>query len=559
MKKRIAIMIIVAVFAFTAQAQQNVRLELKNANVGAEQVYAQVNTSMLLTGEYLYYSVYCLEKGTNTWSSLSKIAYVSILNKAGEQVFNETLDLKNGKAYGDYFVPTNLPSGNYKLLAYTNWMKNNGQDSFFEQDLFIVNPYTSAQTAIRKDSLVYRKYAEKGNSGKLKITGNTYGKREKVQLELDNLPKGSYSVSVRQFDSIPHPSERSAVAFNQAISGKNTFENGSFTLPDLRGKLLSGQIRSSQGLSVSNKKIALSVPGEEYFLRIANTKDDGSFYFNVPENFTEEKAFVKVLDTAGYEIKLSEQQLPHIEKLEFEDYGVDLKSQKWIEDHSVYNQIENAYFSLKPDTVRVNQQSNLFDGLDQIEYVLDEYTRFKTVRETFVEVVPYARVRNENGKMAFRVLGKAPYQDFQGIPLVVIDGIPVSDPDEFIRNYESVKIYKIKVIQDKFYFGSALYKGVIIIQTFNADFAENYRDSSAKEIRLTSGNIRKNYFRQDYSKNDGNLPDFRTQLLWEPEFTGEQKDISFYTSDVPGIYEISIQGFTAEGEPVSIYGSFKVQ
>jgi len=50
------------------------------------------------------------------------------------------------------------------------------------------------------------------------------------------------------------------------------------------------------------------------------------------------------------------------------------------------------------------------------------------------------------------------------------------------------------------------------------------------------------------------IPDYRQQLLWMPEFNfyGNEQEITFYTSDNKGVYEISFEGFTSQGKPVSI-------
>ena len=66
----------------------------------------------------------------------------------------------------------------------------------------------------------------------------------------------------------------------------------------------------------------------------------------------------------------------------------------------------------------------------------------------------------------------------------------------------------------------------------------------------------KNYFNQIYdnSKKSDRIPDYRSQLLWLPNFNLNKNEDSlyFYTSDNNGDYEISLEGFTNEGKPVSL-------
>lgn len=557
MKKSLFLILVLFSFIQTNAQESSNLLHLEEAS--PEKIYVHVNTSMPFVGEYLYFKINCLEAGSNKYSNISKIAYLDLIDKDFKVVYNQVIDLKDGKGYGDFFIPTDIGSGNYKLIAYTKWMKNNPDFKFFEQDIFIINPYTSAQANIRKDSIKYAKTVVK-TEPILKLAKGIFKNRERVNMDISGIPKGEYSISVRKIDSLPHPTVISSTNFYSNTKNAN-YNVNAYPLPELRGKLLSGKI-SSDKFPVYHKKLALSVPGEDYFLRQANTDKNGVFYFNIDENFVGQDALIQVLEEENnYEIQLDENSLPDISGLEFSDYGIDSRAEDWIKERSVYNQIENAYFNLKPDTVHINQSSNIFKGLNQIVYDLDNYTRFETVQETFVEIVPFARVRIRNEKFEFAVLGKPPFENFDGKPLVVVDGLILQDTDNFIRYFKSARIAKIKIVQEPYYLSSAIYKGIIIIETIDSNFAENYSRDYLKSVRLTTGNIRKNYFRQAYDdpKNSSKLPDFRTQILWMPELDQtSSKNISFYTSDVDGNFEISLQGFTNEGKPVSLQKTFTV-
>ena len=546
-------------YSLVITAQDGRKLYEIAENIPNETVYVHINTSLPFVGEYLYFKIYCLQAATNKPSSVSKIAYLELVNDKRETVYSQTVDLENGVGYGDYFLPTKISSGNYKLLAYTSWMRNNARIKYFEQDIFIINPYTSAQANIRRDSINYKKIPSdfEDTSGKVLLDKNYFKNREKVNVKFPELKEGIYSVSVRQKDSLPHP--EIADANNVDTSVKYSGEENYF-IPDLRGKLLKGKLTSNSGSNPGNVKVAFTVPGKDYFLRISNTDENGNFYFSIDENFVNEKALVQVLDngTTDYEITMEEPAGPEVNNLKFKEFGIDSLARQMIVDRSIQNQIENAYFSLKPDTVKVNRPENLFEGIDQIIYDLDDYTRFETLRETFTEVIPYARVRKVNGKFEFGVLGLPPYENFLGDPLVIVDGVPLRDADGFIYGYEASKIDKIKIIRNKYYLGGAVFKGVIIIETINSNFTEDYTRDYLKEIELTSGNMRKNYFQQNYELDtQENIPDYRSQLLWLPML--EKNSFQFYTSDVDGIFEISVQGFTDEGDPVSLKRSFLVK
>lgn len=68
----------------------------------------------------------------------------------------------------------------------------------------------------------------------------------------------------------------------------------------------------------------------------------------------------------------------------------------------------------------------------------------------------------------------------------------------------------------------------------------------------------KDYFRQVYhiasKENTNRIPGFRNQLFWETciQLSSEEKELIFFTSDVTGVFEIIIEGFTNNLEPISI-------
>ena len=110
-------------------------------DVPQEKLFVHINTSFLLTGEHLYYKAYCINTKTNKLSDLSKIAYVELISSDKTQIFKHKIKLESGHGQGDFFIPKSILSGNYKLIAYTQWMRNSGAKFFFQNDISIINPF----------------------------------------------------------------------------------------------------------------------------------------------------------------------------------------------------------------------------------------------------------------------------------------------------------------------------------------------------------------------------------------------------------------------------------
>ena len=66
---------------------------------------------------------------------LSKVAYVEILDSANKHLLRAKIALNNAEGNGSFYLPLSLNSGNYKLRAYTNWMKNFGANIFLKKIL----------------------------------------------------------------------------------------------------------------------------------------------------------------------------------------------------------------------------------------------------------------------------------------------------------------------------------------------------------------------------------------------------------------------------------------
>jgi hypothetical protein len=74
----------------------------------------------------------------NIPSQLSIPLYVEFIDLKGKKILNRfTLKVEDGKADLSFPTSLELPSGNYQIRAYTNWMRNFSENGFFKQDFTI--------------------------------------------------------------------------------------------------------------------------------------------------------------------------------------------------------------------------------------------------------------------------------------------------------------------------------------------------------------------------------------------------------------------------------------
>jgi hypothetical protein len=116
-----------------------------------EKVYLQTDKSFYIPGEICWFKAYLVDAALHKPFPLSKVTYVELINHDSKPVMQGKISMLNGFGSGSFFLPLYLPSGSYKIRAYTSWMKNFGPEYFFEKNVTIVNTQK-----IDRDSIVQR-------------------------------------------------------------------------------------------------------------------------------------------------------------------------------------------------------------------------------------------------------------------------------------------------------------------------------------------------------------------------------------------------------------------
>ncbi|MFD0750388.1 hypothetical protein ACFQZS_09565 [Mucilaginibacter calamicampi] len=137
-----------------------------NDHVLTEKVYVHTDRNFYMAGEIMWFKVYNVDAGTLHQLDISKVVYADVLDEANNAVLQAKIALDKGRGNGSFYIPVNLKNGNYKLRAYTNWMKNFSADRFFEKTITIVNSLTepvatTAMGTVRPPAIQF--FAEGGN------------------------------------------------------------------------------------------------------------------------------------------------------------------------------------------------------------------------------------------------------------------------------------------------------------------------------------------------------------------------------------------------------------
>ena len=353
-----------------------------------------------------------------------------------------------------------------------------------------------------------------------------------------------------------------------AIQNKEAIEIGDqIYLPELRGELISGKILSNaDGSPISNQDIGLSISGAKGIAKISRSDVDGIFYFNLDGSDRKNRIQLEVLKSSGDESKIILDSIGplNLKSSDFKRITISPDLNSMIRERSIFNQIESAFFEQKADSILVFGSGLPVYKNFQETYVLDDYKRFKTFKETLVEIIENVFIKRIKGKLTLQVRSEEDFfVDSGDTPLLLIDGLMVQDLNNLLE-YDIKKIDQINISRDEFYIGPKRYQGIVSIETKQDEYAQQIEANGLSTINMNAPLSMKEYYFQDYSgasaSNKKHIADFRQQLLWKPNLElNEESILEFYTSDSRGDFEIQIEGFTSLGEPVSLSETILVE
>jgi 23S rRNA U2552 (ribose-2'-O)-methylase RlmE/FtsJ len=569
-KHLIVLFVLIISTQFTS-AQQNISVD--------ETIFIHANATTFVSGETLLYKIYCLKSTDKTPSNISKVAYVELIDNNKKPVFKTKISLENSVGQGDYFIATTLKTGNYKLIGYTNWMLNKPVSELFQLDINIINPYIATEKGTSENTLTSNTLISKSTSAvpstqtnitdenvKLNLNKKTFTNRELVNLKIESLntlfAEGNYSLSVRKLDNIPTTSQISASGF--AVKTTNSIlidlknKNQKVILPELRGENITGKIISQNGTDkIEDISIGLSLPGKSFVFKIVKTDAQGNFIFNISKTYYTSDIIIQIIDEKAINYNLVINNAPEIDyaNLSFEqNSNLSYTTKESLLDRSIASQVENAYYHKKVDNIVKNQTLETFYFPLAKEYVLDDYTRFKTLKETITEVATEVYQKQKEDKLYLHVNDPSVFPQLPDPALVLVDGLYLENQNELAK-YNMKGVYKIDVIVGRYYVGSKSFNGLVSFTTFDKDFKSSQSGTSIAKPTILRPQPKKLYNKIDYNNvtDNARIPDFRNQLFWNPDAKlNSESNNTFYTSDLSGTFEIRLEGFAKNGAPVSL-------
>lgn len=194
---------------------------------------------------------------------------------------------------------------------------------------------------------------------------------------------------------------------------------------------------------------------------------------------------------------------------------------------------------------------------------VQDYVVFPTMEDVIREVIPYLEYRKKNNTIRLLLPQVNGNLRPKSEPLFVIDGVLTKNKDIFL-GLKPGDIVSIKLINNpnKLSKWGVLGKyGIVLVTTKNTSASTILERGSL--IKVTGLSRPVEFVAPDYSKNNNpRTPDLRSTLSWAPLLSvgsGGKANVSFFTSDDIGTFEITIKGITSDGKPFEASRLFEVK
>ncbi|BDD08347.1 TonB-dependent receptor [Fulvitalea axinellae] len=108
-----------------------------------EKVFLHTDRDYYYRGDSLWFSAYLLNSEDHTVIPGVESLYVELLNQDGSTVSRKILKSMDGYCSGEFKIPFEAKADHYRLVAYTNWMRNYAPEFFFEKSLQLISDENS--------------------------------------------------------------------------------------------------------------------------------------------------------------------------------------------------------------------------------------------------------------------------------------------------------------------------------------------------------------------------------------------------------------------------------
>jgi hypothetical protein len=618
---------ILLVFVFNSGiivSQQNLQtsnsknlIEHKCLDQMHELVYLHLSKRSVMAGDQLLFKAYIISKNKKR-SINSKILYLQVVDSKGKIFAYARASINNMICQSSINIPDSLSSGLYKLVAYTNFMRNFPPSTFSSTYLIIVgNKYESeimqsgdkieshhaVQTESKPDSSQkgYLQSIDDKEDIQLKMSKQSYSKSEKAVVSLKvkgenkKWVQGSYSLSVSEklpdeagvgqtditslincygIDTSCQSSNisrsyRDLITSSYAyknwnnISGPGEMQNILYK-PENINYLLEGIVSSKiTKKPLRGETVLLSSPDSLAILKYRFTDSLGRFAFALDNMFDNRKLLLSLnseKEFGNYSFAIDEKRISD-SSFCFPPLAPPQALNSYYykcKKLALFNKVFNKKELETSSVVQRNNRQRFYGAPNYIVHMADYLVEFDDFNDICKNTLPGVRIKKKANKKSIQMFDLNHQVGWKRPCFILLDNVPFYDID-YLVGLGSQQISYIEVCYRHIAYGDIDFYGILAIFTKDKQVLANGHSI-----------ILENKVAPDFTNIIGSSvasekmlkPNFNQLLYWNPNVPldpASENLIEFNTSDLATEYLIEIQGVDANGNPVSCKMEFKVQ
>lgn len=535
----------------------------------SERVYVTTDRQVYVAGDRVWCSAFCIDAADGSFSELSSIAYLELHSSAG-LVHTGKVALLHGRGASVLKLPADLPTGNYKLIAYTRQNLNeNGYDFLAAaKTISIFNATSSARVEEGVEIVADEpeKAASAPNTGKITLSAPAVANKEQtVTLTLSGAA-ATLSVSVWHDDGLAAPASPTIADFKASVKPGTSF---TYThVPEYEGEIIHGRVTglSPEQLNLLSGYCAfISAPGDLTDIYSSPLQSDGSvsFYTN---NIYGDKDLVCEVENIGPDmpghIEL-ESPFADVPAGEIAPLKISSSMAERIVRRGTASRIEQLFDADTLYEYMPRRENLLLAATTPKTYVLDDYTRFPTMEEVLVEYVTEMRARRYNNKRDIQILVNDLHESSrftQGSSLMMIDGVPVFDHEKILK-YDPLLVKDLTIYPHTHFMGMRMYEGMANFTTYKGNLPSVDFDANVRIVDF-HGPAVPMAFTSEGLVHDGRYPDYRQTAYWHPMLdlnADETVQLKVILPSYTGHFVVTVEGIAEDGTPIYKTASIEVK
>lgn len=558
------ILLVMLAVVSTAGISQERRVATPVSKV-AERLYLVTDRDAYIAGESIWVSLYCFDitKSKGTLSQISSVAYVEIQNSKGV-VSTAKIHLNEGRGSGKVDLPPAIPTGSYKIVAYTKAMNNEESLNLFSKSIPVFNTLTTDR--VEGNVKVTDKADQSGlnavkipNSSLIEVNyGSGLSVNNSYPVVVKNLSGEQMDVvvSVKRKADLPAYVNESFSTF-MSSAGWNSVNirlTGKVT-PEYEGEIVNGNV--SLKVRDSVQYIAyLAAVGKEPNIYTSYVSTDGKVKFFTNSIFGNREAVLEIpgADTNNVASLILEDSFLKPNAGTFPELLLNKSIELPLRERSIEMQLGRRFgVDTLFEMMKIRKDPLL--NIQPKIYKLDDYTRFPVMQEVVVEYIPELRFRTIDKEVDLQVRWNDAFNSTtysRGGTLALVDGIPVFSHKK-IYDYDPLKIKTISIYGAQFLIGAVSYDGLVLLSSYKGDYPGLKLGKNVKIVDFQGVQYPCMFSGSKVIAKE-NHPDLRSLLYWNPKMgidgKGEQKFL-LHTSGMPGKYVIEVVGMSEKGEVIS--------